>query len=338
VASNGCGKGGKKGREKATPQLQSEERKQLALAQKANDELRKQNKELLQKAGSDGGGDGEAADGTKEDGERVARLRTISKEIKSLRAIPSDLRGKYGLEASIQLLEAEKADIDKARREAKPADKRLEKSKAWEKKLQADMAAAEAEAVELAEKRRALDEEEAAHAARVGKLKAQLDEVQQEISSLLADLSREKSASGAKDTVKDTPAATAEAVRTFFTQLAPQVAVHPDGQARIGAIMQMLDELLQASRATCSLPAAQASTAPGEVASKQEDNKSSHLEHEVEMDDSFLDALAEAAYGEEGDATEGGVSRSEQVAAAKDRLKAKRGVLSKKLVLKSSSK
>ena len=203
---------------------------------------------------------------------------------------------------------------------------------------QSSLGAARTKAVEISAKQKALAEEAAAQAKLVDKLNSQLEEVQQEISSLLANLSREKCAAGAQDT----PAATADAVRTFFSQLAPKMSEHPAGQARINSVMQMLGELLQASRAFGKQPEVPAGgTTKGNPLRGPQgscEGSNSHKPDDIDMDDSFLDALAEAAMGgEEAAGTEGG-SRAEQVAAAKVRLKAKRGDLAKKLVLKSTTK
>ena len=64
----------------------------------------------------------------------------------------------------------------------------------------------------------------------------------------LGRVASEAAALPANATVEAVSTATADSVKTIFNALGPQVAAHPEGQARIENIMRMFDELLAAAK------------------------------------------------------------------------------------------
>ena len=166
----------------------------------------------------------------------------------------------------------------------------------------------------------------------LAKLQTQLTEVKVEISGLLADLATEKRAENGAD--ESTPATTATAVKQFFRELAPQVASHAEGQARIASIMAMLDELLQASQA--AMPVGGRSATQPELGKQNLLPEAETTEAAMELDDETLNDMAEAAVppAAEGEAAQ--EDRKSKVAEAKARLKSAPGLASR--VRKSAAK
>ena len=159
----------------------------------------------------------------------------------------AETRTQLGLDSKVRELEAEKAAIDKSRREAKPVETRLDKARAYERRLQDEVGTAERKGEDLAERKRLLDKEFREHDERMAALRSRLDEARTEVAGVLAELAKEKGAGG-----QASAAVAAGAVAAFFDSLAPQVAQHPEGQARVGTIRSMLDELLRASVAAAA--------------------------------------------------------------------------------------
>ena len=258
MAANGSAKGGKKGREQGRAQQQSEEKRLLDQARKQNAELTKKCEELKKAMGQPS--EMEQDDGSKEDQARVARLKELGKELKALKSLPEAIRRSTGNDVKISELEHDRAAIEKARREAKPTDKRLEKSQNFEKKLQSDVEKAATRTTQLSTQKEALEQEIAEHEEYTSGIKNKLAEVQAGIADIRASLAVQGGPARAHRP-ESIETATAESMRSFFGSLAPQVASHPDGQARITNIMQMFEELLSASK-----QAAHPAEAPKETA------------------------------------------------------------------------
>ena len=310
--------------------------------------VRKDNEELTRKLaaaaedstkagtppGASPGGAVAAGDGSKEDASRTARLQEINDDIRDLRAFSDDQRKRLGIDQQVRALEAERDAIHKARRETKPAKDRLAQAQAHERNLNAKDLKFDRATQELQARKAELDAELAANAEEKRQLGEQLHGIGVEISALLADMSKEKiDAAGCGRTKAE---CAADAVGEFFGDLAPLVASHPDGQARITAIKQMLNELLHASTAAAvqqpaaAQPASPAppTTAGGErqppptPAAPQEPAAEDGDAAMVELDEEGLELFAELSVPE---LVEGGAPQDRQalVAAAKDRFRAR---------------
>ena len=256
-------------------------------------------------------------------------VKALQQQIQQLNDLGPELRTalcepKGGYEHFVASLEAQRQAIFAKHRGSLPLDLQKQKSQAHLEAMQKRKNEAQAGledlqkqqaalALQIEQQQRTLTETET----KLQAAKIEAATIAQAAVQAAARQISEAAGAGVSAPQRAVSAVTAQAVKSFFQTLPPTVAQHPEGIDTVRQVMALLDKLDAAAAnadererpATDSMPPGAPTAAP----------EPSPLHEQMQLDDDFLDQMAEAATEPSGDG-EDIEARKERVAAAKARL------------------
>ena len=267
--------------------------------------------------------------------------KALHRQIQQLKGLDPVLRDSLcahrgGSEAVLRDLEVRHEAECAKQREQRPLAQQKSSAEAHLKRMQR----AKTEAANKLEQMQAAQAELAAKIASQTNAVAEADSKLQKARLEVVAIT-EKATAELRGTSHSCSAVTVSAVTGWFGKLPTEVVEHPQAQEAMQKIMSLigkLDTAKQVVEAGSAQPVRPESAAAPEASAAASAASLSATVCE-EMDDDLLDALAVAATGGDEEAEdEDGAAKAQRIAAAKARLRAKRGELAKKMVLKKTVK
>ena len=266
--------------------------------------------------------------------------KTLQRQIQQLKGLDPVFRetlcaSKGGYQTFLGELEGRLEAEYAKQREQKPISQQKASAEAHLKKMQRAKSEADCKLEELQSAHAELAAKIAMQMAAVSEADAKLQKARLEVAAVTEKATAELRGASCSDS-----AVTASAVTGWFGKLPTDVVEHLQAQHAMQTIMELMEKLDKAKQvveAEAAQPLPSAPDMEGPEASAAAAAALPSAAGADYMDDDFLEALAEAAAGEADD-DDDGASKAQQVAATKARLKAKRGELARKMLVKRTVK